>query len=179
MAMNKRGFELSLNFLVTLLIAIVIFGFGVKFVYQLSSQAIELKDITSKELDARVADLLCTSSQKICIGTDKKSIQKGKVDVFGIKILNVGDKQNFVIRVTRPAPSGYTLQNQPIAVDELKWKHNDEIQTFERNEERKFGIGIEVPKTAGSGTYIFNVRVHKASDGVPYTSIQKLYVRVP
>ena len=175
---TKRGIELSLNFIVMLIISIAIFGFGVRFIYNLSSQAIELKDLTSKELDDRVADLLCSSSQKICIGTDKKVIQKGKFDVFSIKVLNVGDAQTLEVHVTRPNPSAYTKQNTPIPNDVLKWAPESRVDRFERNEEHKFGIGIEVPPSALSGTYIFDVKVIKA-DGTAYATTQKLYVEVP
>ncbi len=177
---NKRGIELSINFMVVLILAIVIFGFGIRFIYSLSSQAIELKDLTSKELDARVADLLCSSSQKVCIGTDKKIIAKGKFDVFGIKILNVGEAQALEIQIAKPNPSGYTKQNSPIPSSDnsLSAAPAERSESFARNEERKFGIGIDVPATATSGTYIFDVKVLK-SDGTPYASTQKLYVEVP
>src|SRR3989338_5417528 len=119
MVVGKKGIELSMNFVVMLIIAIVIFGFGIRFIYTLSSNANDIKDISSKELDARVADLLCSTSQKICIGTDKKIIQKGKFDIFGIRILNVGDAQDFDILIQRPSPSGFTKQKQAISNDGL------------------------------------------------------------
>ena len=175
---SKKGIELSINFVVMLIIAIVIFGFGIRFIYTLSSNAIDLKDISSRELDARVADLLCSSAQKICIGTDKKVIQKGKFDVFGIKVLNVGDAQDLEIQISRPTPSAYTKQNAPISNDGLSWAPENRVDSFERNEERNFGIGIQVPSSAVAGTYIFDVLVLK-SNGEQYTTTQKLYVEVP
>ena len=175
---TKKGIELSFNFIVMLLIAIVIFGFGVRFIYTLSSQAIDLKDMTSQELDDRVADLLCSNSQKICISTDKKIIQKGKFDVFGVKVLNVGDEQTLELHITRPNPSAYTKQNTPIVNDVLEWSPDYRLMAFKQNEEHKFGIGIVVPPTALSGTYIFDVKVLK-TNGDQYTSTQKMYVEVP
>lgn len=44
---NKKAIELSLNFIVILIISIILFGFGVVFIKKLSSQAIELQDITT------------------------------------------------------------------------------------------------------------------------------------
>ena len=178
MVVGKKGIELSMNFVVMLIIAIVIFGFGIRFIYTLSSNANDIKDISSKELDARVADLLCSTSQKICIGTDKKIIQKGKFDIFGIRILNVGDAQDFDILIQRPSPSGFTKQKQAISNDGLLAVPNERSERFLRNEERNFGVGVEVPSSALSGTYIFDVRVQKAN-GEQYGSTQRLYVEVP
>ena len=65
--LNKRGIELSLNFLVVLIISIVIFGFGVKFIYNLSSQATDLQQLTIGDLDERIGNLACEGSDRVCV----------------------------------------------------------------------------------------------------------------
>jgi len=169
----KKGIELSINFLVTIIIALTIFGFGVKFIYNLASEATELESLTTSELDKRIGDLLCESTDKVCIGIDKKVIQKGNFDVFGIKIINIQDVTDFEITVDRPDIPGYTLNNNPITEDELIWNPKSRTERLEREEERELGLGISVPKNAQSGTYIFDVRVE------PYGTLHKLYVEVP
>jgi hypothetical protein len=49
--MDKRAIELSLNFIVILIISIIIFGFGIRFISKLSSQATELQELTISELE--------------------------------------------------------------------------------------------------------------------------------
>lgn len=169
----KKGIELSINFLVTIVIALTIFGFGVRFIYTLASEATELESLTTSELDKRIGDLLCESTDKVCIGKDKKVIRKGDFDVFGIKIINIQDVTDFEIIISRPDIPGYTPNNNPIFGDELKWNPKSRTERLEREEENEFGLGISVPKTAISGTYIFDVRVE------PYGTLHKLYVEVP
>ncbi len=176
--MDKRAIELSLNFIVILIISIVIFGFGIRFISKLSSQATELQELTISELDERIGNLICEGSDRVCVGIDRKTIKRTKFDVFGVKIINILESQNFDITVSRPAPSGYTKNKQEIPTDSLIWNPKSRGIFIEKNEEKNLGIGIQVPANAVSGTYIFNVEI-KTADGKPYSLVQKLYVDVP
>ena len=176
----KKGFELSLNFLVTIIIALVILGFGVRFVYNLASQATQMSDITTEQLDKKIGELLCDSSEMVCIGVDKKTIQKGKYDVFGIKIVNIQDGRNFMLSVT---PVGYTKNNEPITdvgLDKIQVKYKDNF-FIERNGQKEIGLGVEVAKNANSGTYILDAKVMVTDNGaeVQYAGLHKIYVLVP
>ena len=176
----KKGIELSLNFLVTIIIALVILGFGIRFAYNLGSEATQMSDLTTEQLDKKIAELLCDSSEMVCIGVDKKTIQKGKYDVFGIKIVNIQDGRNFMLSVT---PVGYTKNNEPITdvgLDKIQLKHNENF-FIERNGQKEIGLGVEVAKNANSGTYILDVVMKTESNGVlvQYAGLHKIYVEVP
>lgn len=175
---NKKAIELSLNFIVILVISIIIFGFGVRFMSSLSSQAAELQDLTLSELDERIGSLICEGSDRVCVGIDRKTVKRTKFGVFGLKILNVLESQSFDIVVSRPAPSGYTKSKAAIQTDGLVWNPKSRSVFIEKNEEKNLGIGIQVPADAVSGTYIFDVKIQTA-DGKPYANVQKLYVDVP
>lgn len=175
--LNKKSIELSLNFIVILILSIIIFGFGVRFISKLSSQAIELQDVTTSELDERIGNLVCEGSDRVCIGIDRKTIRRTKFDVFGLKIINILESQDFEIAVSRPSPPGYTKNNQPVQSDNLIWNPKARSVFIEKNEERNFGIGVQVPADAVSGTYIFDVKIQ--AGGKPYSNTQKIYVDVP
>ena len=175
---NKKAIELSLNFIIIIILSIIIFGFGVRFISKLSTQAIELQEITTSELDERIGNLVCEGSDRVCVGIDRKTIRRTKFDVFGVKIINILEGQNFDIIISRPSPSGYTKSKQPIDADGLIWNPKARSVFIEKNEEKILGIGVQVPANAISATYIFDVRIQTA-DGKPYSSTQKLYVDVP
>ena len=175
---KKAAIELSLNFIVILIISIVIFGFGIKFISDLSSSAKDITAITTSELDDRISNLICEGSERVCVGKDRKTIKRTNFDVFGLKIVNILDTQNFDIVVTRPTPSGYKQNNVGISNDNLTWNPKSRSVVIEKNEEKNLGIGIQAPPNAEPGTYIFNVEI-KTADGKPYSQIQKLYVDVP
>src|SRR3989344_6412649 len=117
--LDKKAIELSLNFIVIIIISIILFGFGISFISRLSSQATELQDLTISELDEKIGNLVCEGSDRVCVGIDRKKIAAKKFDVFGLKIINILDSQNFDVIVSRPAPSGYKKDKQEIPTDNL------------------------------------------------------------
>lgn len=176
--LDKKAIELSLNFIVIIIISIILFGFGIKFISDLSSQATELQELTVGELDERIGNLVCEGSDRVCIGIDRKIIKRTKFDIFGLKIMNILDDQSFDIIISRPTPSGYKKNNEEIQSDSLLWNPKERSVFIEKNEEIDLGIGVEVPANITSGTYIFDINILTA-DGTPYSSTQKFYVDVP
>ena len=176
--LNRKAIELSLNFIVILIISLVVFGFGVNFISNLSSKATELQELTISELDDRIGDLICEGSERVCLGIDRKTIKRTNFDLFGLKIINILDSQSFDVEITRPTPSGYTKNKAEIQSDNLVWNPKERSIDIDKNEEKTIGIGIQVPANTMPGTYIFNIEI-KTSDGKPYSPIQKLYVDVP
>ena len=175
---SKKAIELSLNFIVILIISIVIFGFGVMFIKKLSSQATDIQEITTGELDDRIGNLVCEGSDRVCLGIDRKTIRRTKFDVFGLKMINILESQSFDVIISRPTPSGYTKTKQEIPSDDMIWNPKARSVFIEKNEEKNLGIGVQVPADVVSGTYIFDVKIQTA-DGKPYSATQKLYVDVP
>ena len=174
----KRGVELSLTFLVTIILAVVIMAFGVRFLYSLTSEAAELDKISTEQLDKRFAEISCRSNDKVCIGIIRKIIPKGKADAFGLKIINIDATTEFKVEVN---PSkAFDKQNNEIA-NNINFKYNTNQMTIEKNEEKGLGIGFEVPKDAVSGTYVFDVVVKNKVNGEfrQYDEIEKIYVEVP
>ena len=175
----KKGIELSINFIVIIVIALVIFMFGVNFIYDLAKEATNLESVTINDLNRRIGELLCEGSDRVCIGIEKKSIPKGEYDIFGVKILNILDSGDFQVTIT---PSGYTTNSQPVVSDpeilnKIKVKHREDI-FIDKFEDTTLGIGVEVEKDAPSGTYILDVNVLYIPDNTEYAGLQKLYVDV-
>lgn len=178
---RKGAIELSLNFIVILVISIIIFGFGVRFISKLSSQATELRDLTISELDEKIGNLICEGSERVCVGIDHKTIKRKEFDVFGVKIMNILNDKNFEIKVSPATPMGYKKDKTPITSSSpyliVNPSQRDGI-FIKQNEEKNIGIGIQVPAEAVSGTYILNIEIKK-DDRALYVPVQKLYVDVP
>ena len=187
---NKKAIELSISFLVVLIISIVIFGFGIRFMYSLFSSANDIRDITMEDLDKKIGDVICEGSDRVCIGIDRKKIPKGGFDVFGVKIINILDAQDFDITIL-PSPSvGYTKDKRPIQLTAsfkgLVINPSSRKIYIDKNDERSIGVGVQVPKNAPSGTYIVDIAIKTqviTQAGTPdwqlYLPVQKLYVDVP
>jgi hypothetical protein len=197
---KKAAIELSLNFLVVIIIAIVIFGFGIIFIYNLSSSAIDLTKLTVDDVDRKISNLACGSFNRICVPSEKKVIKRDGFDVFGLKLLNVYTdpaRQNFQIFVSPPIDLtlnsisdsdtvppgkviGFRKDDTPIVFNPsplLIVLPISRIKTVKMNEEHDFAIGVQVPKDAPSGTYVLDVMIKQGDE--QYVPIQKLYVEVP
>ena len=176
---RKAAIELSVNFLVIIIISLVIFGFGVYFISNLSSKANDLTSMSSNELDKRIGNLLCEGFDRVCIASEKKVIQKKSFDVFGIKVFNVLAKQKF--QVTAAVSKRIGFDKVEYAVDSSELTLNPAARPLveiDQNEERNFALGVQVNPNSKPGIYIIDVQV-KREDGTQYGgTVYKLYVEV-
>jgi hypothetical protein len=87
---SKKGLELSINFIVMLIIALVVFGMGIKlftmFFIEAENIKQDLDDQTKKELQAK----MMSSPDQVVIYPTSLTIQKGKANLVGVGILNIG-----------------------------------------------------------------------------------------
>ncbi len=150
MRSRKAGIELSINFIVMLIIAIVVFSFGVKFVYDIVTEADDLASITQSQLEQKMESIMCDSSQRVCIGRTTKEVRPGRVDIFTLGILNTyNTKTTFNIQVYAPsgAPTG------------LVWRDPAPVEINPNTQER-VPIAVQVPRGANRGDrFVLNVKV--------------------
>ena len=178
----KKAIELSLNFLVTIIIALVIFGFGIKFIYDIATKSENLKDMTLDQIDKKIEGLVCESTDRVCIVPTRRVIKRGNVGFFGMKIVNVisdAESNEFFfgdIRVSRMVRKDKTETEDPNILDKIDFKHRVSVE-IKKNEERDIGIGVEVDREAPSGTYVVDIEIEDALN--EYGGIYKIYVEVP
>lgn len=174
-----------MNFLVTIIIAVVIFSFGVTFIYSLTQETTDIRDRTLDELDSSIADLLCKGSQRVCVGENRLTIRRGEVDVVGLKIMNVlGEELQFELSMQEASPPGYREDDSALPPGQLVWHPRSRAVTLAGFEEQTIGLGLQVPEDTESGTYIFDIDVKypntaNAGQLEEYASTKKLYVTVP
>ncbi len=174
---NKKSLELSLNFLVIIIISITIFGFGIYFISNLAREAEDLRGLTLSQIDEQIRDLACEGSDRVCMATEKIKMQKGKFGIFGIKILNILDSESFQVVVNPSSPLGYKRDNSPITSPALIINPKSRTTDIKKNEDKTIGIGVQVPKDAPvGGTYIIDVEIR--NNGNLYVPLQKIYVEV-
>ena len=175
----KKAIELSLNFLVTIIIALVIFGFGIKFIYDIATKSENLKDMTLDQIDKRIEGLVCETTDRVCIVPTRRVIKRGNVGFFGMKITNVvsdpmfDDEFSFDIVVSKMIRKDKTETDDPDILDKIDLKHRGSVN-IKKNEERDIGIGVEVDGGAPSGTYVVDIEIED-----PYNELHKIHVNVP
>ena len=191
--MNKRAVELSINFLVIVIISIVVLGLGIRLLYTLYGGAVEIRDVSLEDIDKQIGALVCEGTESACIGKDSQTIKRGELGIFGLKILNfVGSDIVFEITATPAKLIKDGSENPPPFSDVicLPTCGTPRTEPILNHEEKDIAIGIKVGKNALSGTYIFDITVCSGnSDAGPSSSkcsagqylyyFSKIYAKVP
>jgi len=194
---RKAALQLSVNFLVILIICIVIFSSGVYVIKRFFSHA-ETITMTYDERTEKEIERLLDDGSRIAIPFDKKVIYNGEFKTFGIGVLNMlntgpANKFNITIKFKKAfdkgneqicqgngscgppdtwlqTTSGDGAENLGVSVE----------KTIKNNAQEKFLLGVGV-KSALPGTYIFDLDViyFDSPDWEPYDTLHKLYVEVP
>ena len=163
---NKKGITLSVNFLVVIILALVILGFSVYFLASIISRAKGLGEMTQQDLDKKIESIQCEGI--VCIPINYKQIERGKFDIFGIKIYNnKGEFHTFKVEVNAVSKN----------VLGILWAPKELDVPIRTNEEKRIGIGFQIEKNTPPGIYIFNVKVYDQS-GEQYGSTAQIRIGV-
>ena len=176
MIKNKQGIELSVNMLVIIIISLVILGLGVKLLFNLMGGAVE----TYEELDQQTKDelnRLLDLGKKVALPYNNKVLGSGETHDFGLGIRNIGDTGTFsvVIECSKIIPKNPSEED---VLCGATFPINDWFlfiggpYELKKNEHEEIKIGVNPPKDAEKGQYIFTVKVLKDSD--QYGNKQKI-----
>lgn len=167
--MNKRGIELSINFLVVVILSIVILGLGIVFVTQIFGQANDIKDMSANDLDESINDLMCLGSEKVCFGFDTLTIKRGNFGVLGVRVTNVmGEDKTFHVVVKKGI--AFDKDGNEITSATLKDKVTcypacavGRKEIIQYPEDKNIALGFDVAKDARAGRYTFDIAVCTSS----------------
>jgi len=184
---GKKGIELSVNFFVMLILAIVLFGFGIYFASTLFKTGGLITEQAFEKFDAQIENLACSTADKVCIPVSTKSIGGGNHVIMAIVVENVlGERRDFEIYAEPSAYVDKGGEERPFDAAKLLVSPSPakrRVLPLENREKKSVGIAVQ-PVGVGSGTYAFNVWVsYKNRDGAyeSYTDGRpaKFYVVVP
>ena len=159
MIKSKKALELSITFLVSLIIGIVLLGIGFVFVTTILSGAEEIQEHGLPSTFDYEAEACVDRGDKVCIPIEKKETETGKSTSFGIVINNIyGSKKVFKTFVV--FRRGVSESGEVIDEIEGEWTFDDfaEIE-LENNDHQILEIPVRPPKKTPAGTYTFNINV--------------------
>lgn len=183
--MNRRGIELSINFLVTFILAIVLFGLGILFAKNLFGGSNELVDVTQEQLDDAIERMFCNQNELVCLNLNSLTLARGDSHVFGVMVLNALPAADFHVDVTTTRfidkdgnpvpPTGPPANPLDIFPDGLDF-------TLEKNKEERVGFRIAALPTNPKGKYIVDVLVKRkdpsSGNYENYDVVHKIYITV-
>ncbi len=174
---RKASIQLSINFLVVLIICIVLMGIGIKLIADLVDKGKQIEENVNKYHEERLRRILDQGAQ-VATYPDTKTVNRGDEPIFTLGISNeLGFQTSFFVLVEKDA---YTVPTggQP----ELLYLQN--IGFPLKNNEQKFtSIKIIIPNDADTGSHIFNAYVCNgtacsSTSKYRYGQLQKIYVNV-
>ena len=185
--MNKSGIQLSVNFIVILIIAVFVFGLGLRFAYKIFVLADEMKENLDRETEAQIEMMLDTGAI-VGIPINRAKLGIGDSKIFGLGINNDGDCENFEIKMdftTAVDTNGDFISELAPEVTNIDNWYNSEIisYTIAPFQNKKVPLLVHVKRTFDNeeyktqrGTYAFTVEVFACTSS--YGSTQKIYVEV-
>jgi len=160
--MHRRGMELAVNTLVVLILGIVIVGGGLALINSIYHKAVKLPDQVSQQTQEQLFSMLLNGDQRIAVLNNVQKVKRGKTATFPIAIQNdlEGTEATFKVKdmtkiggpdctVGTDCPTGIYLKNE---------------MTIKRYNHKAFYVGVQVPKSAKSGEYVFMVNVNTIPD---------------
>jgi len=167
--MDKKAIELSVNFLVVIILSLFVFGLGIVFVNKIFSSAnkqVYEMDLQTKEELARLLD----SGDKVAMPFFQKTVAHGNTATFGIGVLNQLDQGKFGsgydndFKVIVNFDKAYDNQNGEItsSSDPGTWlTYDTNKHEIKMNEQATYTIAMTPPRSPlpPSGVYIFNAAV--------------------
>ena len=185
---NKAAIELSVSFIVTFIIAVVIFSLSVYFAVTFFKGAEEIRLSIDAETESKIQDLFSQSGTVVAFPLNKKELHLKESTIYGVGILNLKKKgasdpdfdNNFYVRVqphTFHDEKGIEPDIGDLStaeyLDTMKsWiKYFDQSTRIKYNDYASIPILVEAKETMGTGvatkkgTYVFNVCVYAGDPG--------------
>jgi len=175
---KKASFELSVNFLVVLIICIVLLGIGIKLITTLLGGVDNEQGRMNQYMEERLMEVL-DDGALVAAYPDRDSVSKGEAAKFGLGIRNeLGTDQYFMFEVVRDET------NSPACAPKISSMPKEFLI---KNNAKQFQlIAITIPKDCQRGSpsspQIFNIYVcnttvtcYKESPD-RYGDLQKVYV---
>ena len=197
--MNKRGFELSINFVVTIILALAMLGVGFFFAGKIFTQTTDIGEQLDTQTKAKIEERLRDPSALVSIGINNKDIPRKEHDTFGIGVANRDDERGYFFLETNcefgqgedglkldpecneGTCCGNWVQGHKIGSN----KFRTEIGYLDPNEFEIASIFFNIHKKAQPGSYVYNVKAYKqdkkesTTGKKQYDSVKKIYVKVP
>ena len=177
--MNKKAsIELSTSFIVMLLLAIIVFGFGLYFTSQLFGKANELKADMDRNTEAQLESLM-DQGLPVAFPIQSKDAKEGTA-TFGLGVINQLDgPKNFEVKIVCKTVTDINGENELdgaiVLCDQTKTLISQPAFSLEKNEKKKISIGTQVG--SNRGIYVFEVSV-TANGDLYGGSSKQIYVKV-
>lgn len=177
---NKKGFQLSINMLVVIIISLVLFGAGLMIFNNIVDVAFKMEEDMTAQTETKLDNMMNDGSLVVALRTTVTESQ-GKTATFPIGFWNNKGEAQFEIRADNGPnvpDTKFVVNPSPNDHDEKKWEaYFLQPPSLGTNEDFKTLLNIYVPVDAEKGQYAFDISILNA--GNLHGQKQRVYVIVP
>lgn len=157
--MNKKAMELSINFIVMLVLSIAVFSFGLVFLNNVFTQAGEIKAQLDSDSEQRLMTLL-DRGEMVAIPIQSKDVKAGGSIVFGLGVLSIEEgTTRFTVAINCTLALSPNDDEIPGACSKT-WFISPKPFDLTKNEKKLIPIAVQAPSGLPRGTYGFTVKVY-------------------
>jgi hypothetical protein len=189
--MNKKAaIQLSVQFIVLTVLALVTVGIGFYIVTQIFITAEDYKGKLDEQTQENIIDTLTKSGDIISMPITSYTIRRGETEIIALGVQNSLERTEtftFQVQCSEAIDSDNTelcAVNQGIVCNTettgfcSDWIILDtEEEELENRESVVVGLFVRVPDDAPSGTFGYTIKVY--NDAEQYGTTKKLYITVP
>jgi len=190
--MNKKGLELSINFIVVVILSLVVFGMGLVLFRNVFSESQDFTDKVTQDTERRLNNLLIKGDELVMMPDFVQNIKSGDSYQFplGIKAdtskcvnlpQNQLSEQTFSVQTSFDMAIDENDREIDLNLDEQsdisEWTFPESTYLIKNHENKIVGVPIRVGESFQTdATYVFNVEVK--CNGQRYGDLQKVYAVV-
>ena len=164
---NKKAIQISINFIVILVIALFVFGLSVYFLKSVFFTSKQTFEQTSEQLDKQMINLAC-GNRHVCLSATRFKIPRAKDDIFGVNVYN-SNANKIIVRISVDADSSTvtSVSGGKKPSDHLNILFGKDVDNvgnkywefaLDPEQRKSIGILIRTRKNADPGEYVLNVR---------------------
>ncbi|MFH1439976.1 MAG: hypothetical protein ABIG89_05385 [Candidatus Woesearchaeota archaeon] len=201
---NKKGFELSINFIVMMILALVTLGVGFFFAKNIFSHTIDIGEQLDAQTKTQIESKLRDPASLVAVGLNRKVITRGDHDTFGIGVANRNSKKGYFYLEVSCKLGNFknkegVNEDLPVLCQEeetccSKWiqaeKKGENLFRIDVGELNPTGFDVgtlffNIDKKAKPGLYVYDVQAKRTDAKMgeqgkqSYDSVKKIYVEVP
>ncbi|MBN2458497.1 hypothetical protein JXB31_05190 [Candidatus Woesearchaeota archaeon] len=174
--MNRRGVELSVNFFVMLVLAIMVFALGTQITLNIINQSNKMVVDINEKTKQDITDVLIRSGGTVAMPDSKKVIARKGNDIFAVGIKNTHPQAEY-FKFDVECIKAFKTETKETICDVSAdvpctsicgnwWMNRNTVYHIEKQQTEVEGIFIQVPKEdqygdqIEKGQYIFSFKVN-------------------
>jgi hypothetical protein len=177
--MDKRGLELSINFIVVMILAVITLFMGIVIFRIMFAGGTEFEQQVSDKTKAEINSILMRGEDEVVLPDFYRQMSVGDTHAFALGIRNNGPDSEFTVLVEPKSWAINDTNQQAGPVDVRGWYFGKLGPfTVKSSSLEVVSVPMRVTSTGKKGwTYVFNVTVVD-KQGSTYGTLQKIYIEV-